>query len=57
MDDSNYIVEAMTWKEIISTRKKELEYRIKDIKGCLSLSKYQNIYDFKEKEIKKELII
>lgn len=56
MDDSNYIVEAMTWKEIISTRKKELEYRIKDIKGCLSLSKYQNIYDFKEKEINKERV-
>ncbi|HHP0356766.1 TPA: hypothetical protein ACRZSW_001318 [Campylobacter lari subsp. concheus] len=56
MDDSNYIVEAMTWKEIISTRKKELEYRIKDIKGCLFLSKYQNIYDFKEKEINKERV-
>lgn len=51
-----YSIESMTWKEIISTRKKELKYRIKDIKGYLSLSKYKDIYDFKEKEINKERV-
>ncbi|EAI8995991.1 hypothetical protein C0L34_08270, partial [Campylobacter jejuni] len=51
-----YSINPMTWKEIISTRKKDLENHIKDVKSNLSLSKYKDIHNFKEKEIKKERV-
>lgn len=51
-----YSIKPMTWKEIISIRKKDLENHIKDVKSNLSLSKYKDIYHFKEKEIKRERV-
>ncbi|EAM0774486.1 hypothetical protein D3558_08750, partial [Campylobacter jejuni] len=41
-----YSINPMTWKEIISTRKKDLENHIKDVKSNLSLSKYKDIHNF-----------
>ncbi|EAK2458768.1 hypothetical protein BHR24_02090, partial [Campylobacter upsaliensis] len=51
-----YSINPMTWKEIISARKKDLENHIKDVKSNLSLSKYKDIHNFKEKEIKRKRV-
>lgn len=54
LDGDNFIIKAMTWKEIIDARKKENKEIIEDIKKELSLSKYKSMEDFKEKEINKD---
>lgn len=54
LNGDNFIIKAMTWKEIINARRKENEEIIQDIKKELSLSKYKTMGDFKEKEINKD---
>lgn len=56
LNGDKYSINPMTWKEIISVRKKDLENHIKDVKSNLSLSKYKDLHNFKEKEIKMERV-
>ncbi|MWV62450.1 hypothetical protein DCO58_04155 [Helicobacter saguini] len=56
LQSSEYTIKAMTWKEIINTRKAEINTNINNTKHNLSLSKYKDINHFKEKEIQKDRV-
>lgn len=49
--ESNYKIQAMTWREIITDRRQENKERLKNIEHSLSLSHYTDLEDFKNKEI------
>lgn len=54
-NESNYKIQAMTWREIITTRRQENEEKLKNIKHSLSLSHYRDLKDFKNKEINNKI--
>lgn len=53
-DEPNYKIKAVTWQEIITSRRNENKEKLKSIEHSLTLSHYTDLQDFKEKEISKE---